>query len=245
MPWSSKKVAIVTGGAQGIGLAIVRRLAEDGFSVLAIDRQAEAVTAAAEDLAGSGLNVRGAGADVTDRASIVEALRGHDSLAACVCAAAVGYMKSLDSVTEEDFRVTLDVNVTGSFIVAQEAMRRMKSGGRIVFIASRAAAGGTGFPHYVASKAAVVGLTRAMALDLRATGIAVNAVSPGFTDTPMTRAMSPEDFAKAAALEPTGKPATPSQIAHAVAFFTDPRTEFVTGQVLYADGGKSLGAVAL
>ena len=116
MPWSSKKVAIVTGGAQGIGLAIVRRLAEDGFSVLAIDRQAEAVTAAAEDLAGSGLNVRGAGADVTDRASIVEALRGHDSLAACVCAAAVGYMKCLDSVTEEDFRVTLDVNVTGSFI---------------------------------------------------------------------------------------------------------------------------------
>jgi len=135
----------------------------------------------------------------------------------------------------------LDVNVIGTFIPAQEAARRMQPGGRIVTISSRGALGGTRFAHYVASKAAVIGLTRAMAMELRARQIAVNSVAPGFTDTPMTRSAPPEMFAAWEQLEPGGKAATPDLIANAIAFFAAPSTQFVTGQTLFVDGGKSLG----
>jgi len=97
----------------------------------------------------------------------------------------------------------------------------------------------------VASKAAVIGLTRAMAMELRESGIMVNSVAHGFTDTPMTRSMPPDQSAAAEALESSGKAANPKVIANAVAFFASPLTEFVTGQVLYVDGGKSLGGLGM
>ena len=121
----------------------------------------------------------------------------------------------------------------------------MKAGGRIVTISSRGALGGTRFAHYVASKAAVIGLTRAMAMELRPRQISVNSVAPGFTDTPMTRSAPPEMFAAWEALEPAGKAASPAEIAHAVAFLASPMTTFITGQTLFVDGGKSLGGLAI
>jgi len=245
MSAAAEAVAIVTGAGQGIGRAVVRRLVKDGFRVMAIDREAQAVQSVASELTTDGYAVDAVVADVTDRAAIAEAIAGFGSIDACVCAAGVSWLKTIDDVTEDDFRQIMEVNLIGSFIVAQEALKKMDRGGRIVFIASRAAVGGIGFPHYVASKAAVVGLTRAMALELRDRGIAVNAVSPGFTDTPMTRAAPAEDFARWSAMEPSGKPASPGQIAGTIAFFADRQTEFVTGQVLYADGGKSLGGTLI
>ena len=119
------------------------------------------------------------------------------------------------------------------------------SGGRIVTISSRGALGGTRFAHYVASKSAVVGLTRAMAMELRDKEIAVNSVAPGFTDTPMTRSAPPEMFAQWEALEPRGKAASPDEIAHAVSFLASPQTHFITGQTLFVDGGKSLGGLSI
>lgn len=139
----------------------------------------------------------------------------------------------------------LDVNVVGTFIPAQEAARRMQRGGPIVTISSRGALGGTRFAHYVASKAAVIGLTRAMAMELRASGIAVNSIAPGFTDTPMTRSAPPEMFAAWEQLEPSGKAASPDEIANAVAFLAAPTTTFITGQTLFVDGGKSLGGLGI
>lgn len=245
MTAAAKGVAVVTGAGQGIGRAVVRRLAEAGHALVAIDREADAVKSAAKELNDEGYVVEAAVADVTNRSAVAGAIAHVGPVTACVCAAGVSSLRTIDDVTEDDFRQIMDVNLIGSFIVAQEAMRKMARGGRIVFIASRAAVGGIGFPHYVASKAAVVGLTRAMALELRARGIAVNAVSPGFTDTPMTRAAPAEDFARWSAMEPSGKPASPDQIARTIAFFADPETEFVTGQILYADGGKSLGGTVI
>ena len=130
-----------------------------------------------------------------------------------------------------------------SFIPAQEAARRMQAGGRIVTISSRGALGGTRFAHYVASKAAVIGLTSAMAIELRPLQIAVNSVAPGFTDTPMTRSAPPEMFAAWEQLEPSGKAASADMIAEAVAFLASPNTRFITGQTLFVDGGKSLGGL--
>jgi 3-oxoacyl-[acyl-carrier protein] reductase len=139
----------------------------------------------------------------------------------------------------------LEVNVMGTFIPAQEAARRMQAGGRIVTISSRGALGGTRFAHYVSSKAAVIGLTRAMAMELRPLQIAVNSVAPGFTDTPMTRSAPPEMFAAWEQLEPSGKAASPTDIADAIAFLASPSTRFITGQTLFVDGGKSLGGLSI
>jgi 3-oxoacyl-[acyl-carrier protein] reductase len=240
-----RAVAFVTGSAQGIGLATVERLARDGFRVVAMDRNGPLVTQQANRLQGLGLDVLAAVADVCDRGAVVAALQSQPRVDAMVCAAGIYNDARLLDLTEDAFRQMLDVNVIGTFIPAQEAARRMQAGGRIVTISSRGALGGTRFAHYVASKAAVIGLTRAMAMELREQRIAVNAVAPGFTDTPMTRSAPSEMFAAWESLEPGGKAATPDLIANAIAFFAAPSTQFITGQTLFVDGGKSLGGLGI
>ena len=242
---ATRPVAFVTGSAQGIGLATVERLARDGFRVVALDRNGPRVTQETERLQGLGLDVVAAVADVCDRNAVVAALRSQPRIDAMVCAAGIYNAARLLDLTEDAFRQMLEVNVIGTFIPAQEAARRMQAGGRIVTISSRGALGGTRFAHYVASKAAVIGLTRAMAMELRDQRIAVNSVAPGFTDTPMTRSAPGEMFAAWEALEPGGKAATPDLIANAIAFFAAASTQFITGQTLFVDGGKSLGGLGI
>ncbi len=241
---AERQVAVVTGGASGIGLATVARLAEDGFAVVAIDRNEAALAQAKQRLADRAVTWHAA--DVTDRAAIKAIVDAQPRIDVAVCAAGVHWLVPLREVTEEQFRKMLDVNLVGLFIVAQECIRRMSPGGHVILISSRAALGsGAGSTAYVASKAGVVGLTRAMAMELRKDRIAVNSVAPGFTDSAMTRAVTPEEFAAYEALEPSGKAAQPAEIANAIAFFASPRTSFVTGQTLFVDGGKSLGGLGL
>ena len=242
---SSRQTAFVTGAAQGIGLATAQRLAQDGFRVVAMDRNAQRLREEAARLSGLGLDVVAAPGDICDRASVVAALDAQPRVDVMVCAAGIYNDARILDLTEEAFRGMLEVNVIGTFIPAQEAARRMTAGGRIVTISSRGALGGTRFAHYVASKAAVIGLTRAMAMELRDKRIAVNSVAPGFTDTPMTRSAPPEMFAAWEQLEPGGKAATPDLIANAIAFFAAPSTQFITGQTLFVDGGKSLGGLGI
>ncbi len=243
---AQRPIAFVTGAAQGIGLASVERLARDGFQVVAMDRNGERLQAAVADLRdGQGLPVHGAALDICDRAAVVAALDTQPRVDAMVCAAGIYNDAALLDLSEEAFRRMLEVNVIGTFIPAQEAARRMQPGSRIVTVSSRGALGGTRFAHYVASKAAVIGLTRAMAMELRDRQIAVNSVAPGFTDTPMTRSAPAEMFAAWEAIEPTGKAATPDVIANAIAFLASPATRFITGQTLFVDGGKSLGGLGI
>lgn len=240
-----REIAFVTGAAQGIGLATVARLARDGFRVVAMDRSGDRLNAEITRLRSEGLDVVAAVADVCDRASVVAAMAPQPRVDVMVCAAGIYNDATFLDLTEAVFRQMLEVNVTGTFIPAQEAARRMLAGGRIVTISSRGALGGTRFAHYVASKAAVIGLTRAMAMELRASRISVNSVAPGFTDTPMTRSAPPEMFSAWEALEPAGKAASPDEIANAIAFFAAPTTTFITGQTLFVDGGKSLGGLTI
>jgi 3-oxoacyl-[acyl-carrier protein] reductase len=237
------ETAFVTGAASGIGLATARRLAEDGFRVVLLDRDPDALAQAAAQLRHSGHRATARAADVRDRPAIAAAMDAEGGIDVMVCAAGIGPMRAFDDISDEDFRQVLDVNLLGTFICCQEAARRMQPGGRIITISSRAALGTGHFAHYVASKAGVVGLTRAMAIDLRHQRISVNSVAPGFTDTGMTRALTPEQHAAASALEPAGRPADPAEIANAIAFFASPSTSFVTGQTLFVDGGKSLGSL--
>lgn len=242
---TGRQIAFVTGAAQGIGLAIARRLAGDGLRVVMMDRARDPLEQESAALRAAGHDAVAALCNVCERASVAGIVAAEARVDVMVTAAGIYNDARFLDLDEDRFRQMLEVNVIGTFIAAQEAARRMTAGGRIVTISSRGALGGTRFAHYVASKAAVVGLTRAMAMELRGARIAVNSIAPGFTDTPMTRSAPPDMFAAWEALEPAGKAASPDEIAHAVAFLASPATTFITGQTLFVDGGKSLGGLSI
>jgi len=237
----NKPMALVTGGAGGMGLATVERLARDGFAVVLVDRDEALAQRETERLCGLGLDVQCRVLDLTDEDAVRALVRSLPPLQALVNNAGIFDERKFLEVSNADFRRAYEVNLIAVATLTQEAARTMPEGGRIVNIASRAYLGARNHPHYVASKAAVVGYTRASAMELAPRGILVNAIAPGLIDTPILRALSPERLAAQLALQPTGKAGRPEDIAQAVSFLVSPQTGFITGQVLFVDGGKSLG----
>ncbi len=233
--------ALVTGGARGIGRAIVERLARDGLTVMLVDRDADEAMQEATALRTAGLDVEAHVLDLTDEAATRTLVDRLPPLDVLVNNAGIFDERAFDSVVSDDFRRMLEVNLLAVTVLTQQVVRRMPAGGRIVNIASRAYLGARNHPHYVASKAALVGYTRACAMELVVRGIAVNAIAPGLIDTPLLRSLTAERLAAQLTLQPSGRAGTPKEVAQAVAFFADPRTGFITGQVLFVDGGKSLG----
>jgi 3-oxoacyl-[acyl-carrier protein] reductase len=238
---NSKPIALVTGGAGGMGLATVERLARDGYAVVMVDRDEALATRETDRLKGLGLNVQCRVLDLTDEAAVRGLVQSLPPVSALVNNAGIFDERKFMDVTNADFRRAYEVNLIAVATLTQEVVRTMPDGGRIVNIASRAYLGAKNHPHYVASKAAVVGYTRASAMELAHRGILVNAIAPGLIDTPILRALTPERLAAQLALQPTGKAGRPEDIAQAVAFLVSPHTGFITGQVLFVDGGKSLG----
>lgn len=238
---TSKAIALVTGGASGMGLSTVERLARDGFAVVMVDRVQDLATREAQRLQGLGLDVQVRVVDLTDEAAVRSMVQALPPISALVNNAGVFDERKFAEVTSDDFRRAYEINLIAAATLTQEAVRRMPDGGRIVNIASRAYLGAKNHPHYVASKAAIVGYTRASAMELAPRGILVNAIAPGLIDTPILRALTPERLAAQLALQPTGKAGRPEDIAQAVSFLVSAQTGFITGQVLFVDGGKSLG----
>jgi 3-oxoacyl-[acyl-carrier protein] reductase len=237
----NKPIALVTGGAGGMGLAIVQKLAQDGFAVLMVDRDEALASRETTRLQGLSLDVTCRVLDLTDEAAVRSLVQSMPPISALINNAGVFDERKFLDVTNADFRRAYEVNLIAVATLTQEAAKKMPDGARIVNIASRAYLGAKNHPHYVASKAALVGYTRASAMELAARGILVNAIAPGLIDTPLLRALTPERLAQQLALQPTGKAGQPEDIAQAVSFFVSPLTGFVTGQVLFVDGGKSLG----
>ncbi|WP_415391744.1 SDR family NAD(P)-dependent oxidoreductase [Paracoccus sp. SJTW-4] len=237
------KSAIVTGAGSGIGRAIARRLAEDGHAVIVADRSADGAAETVRQLTEAGLSARAEVLDITDPAATQALIDEAEHLRVLVNNAGIFNTRDFDVLTPDDFRVMYEVNLVAMFTLCQQAARVLPEGGRIVNLASRAAFGARNYAHYVASKAGVAGFTKALALELAARQITVNAVAPGViaTDMLLERAEGLEGLR---VQQPTGKLGTPEHIAHAVAFFADPRAEFVTGQVLIVDGGRSVGGTA-
>jgi 3-oxoacyl-[acyl-carrier protein] reductase len=239
------RVALVTGGASGIGLATAERLAKDGFSVVIADRNEELARHETDALQASGLDVAFRVIDLTNEVATRALVQSLPPLAVLVNNAGIHDVRDFMEVTTDDFQRMFTVNVLTVATLTQEAVKRMEPDARIVNIASRACLGGKGYPHYVVSKAAVVGYTRACAMELAPRGILVNAIAPGLIDTPMMHALSPERRAEQIAAQPTGAAGHVNDIAHVVAFFASAQTRFITGQVLFVDGGKSLGGAAV
>ena len=249
----SGKSAIVTGSASGIGREIALTLAAAGASVTVADRNLEGAETVARQIIESGGAARAAQVDVTNSGQVDAALEGaaaaYGSVDILVNVAGFGFNSPIVDMREEDWDLVLGVNLKGQFLFARAAARRMiqqGNGGRIVNIASTAAnnaryAGGA----YCAAKAGVVQLTKVLALELGEYGITVNAVGPGFTETPATVESSDEYRANFLAQVPAGRSGRTSDIANAVLFLASPSAEYVNGQALYVDGGYSAGKLTV
>ncbi|GHO71220.1 beta-ketoacyl-ACP reductase [Ktedonobacter sp. SOSP1-52] len=241
---SGKRIIVVTGAGSGIGRACAQRLAGPDVNIVVLDRNRDSARETVALIEKGGFQGAAVECDITQREAIVNAFASLGSVHVLVNSAGVEDEKTLEGIAPEDMRRMYEVNVVGLFSVSQAALARMSEGGRIINIGSRAYLGSRHHAHYVASKAAVVGLTRTMALELTSRQIAVNVVAPGPVMTPLLAGRSQENLAQLAASYPGGQMPEAEDIAQAVAFFADPATRFITGQVLLLDGGRSLGGSA-
>jgi 2-hydroxycyclohexanecarboxyl-CoA dehydrogenase len=245
------RVAVVTGAASGMGLAIARDLCARGHRIGLIDLQGEAALRAAEDLREAGAVAIAVEADVTDRRAVdaaVDKVRAQlGPIEIMVTSAGLDSFESFTDITTESWNRILAINLTGTFHCLQAAVPDMLEArwGRMVTISSSSAqSGAPRMAHYVASKGGVIGLTKALALELAPFGITVNNIPPGLIDTPMARrAEAAGDLIaleKIGAWLPVRRAGTPEDVAAACGFLCSDEAAFITGQVVGVNGGMVL-----
>ena len=236
------KVALLTGAGQGMGRAIARQFAAEGAIVVALDLNLEA---AQQTLQGCGEQHLARALNVADAAAVnalvdeVLALRGRVDV--LVNNAGTGGMDSFTEMSDEAWARVIGVNLNGAFYCARAAVRAMlkTGGGTVVNVGSTSAVSGDGPAHYVTSKAALMGLTRVMAKELAKSGVRVNTLVPGPTNTPMMQGI-PQEWADAIiAGVPMGRMAEPEDIAKVAVFLASDDSGFVTGQSVAVNGGSA------
>lgn len=231
--------AVVTGASQGLGEAIARRLAADGWRVFNLDRAAPSNA----DAPTSWIET-----DLSDPAAIAtafEMIRAEGPVTGLVNNAGMGIMTSLEDTTVEDFETQIGINLRAPMLCAQAVLDDMKAAGfgRIVNISSRAMLGKALRTVYAATKGGIASMTKVWALEMAPFGVTVNAVAPGPVATELFTLANPPDMPRTQEIIgtiPAGRLGTPDDIANAVAFFMDDRSGFVNGQVLLVCGGISL-----
>ena len=245
-PDNSDRVAVVTGGAKGIGAEVCWRLAAAGYTVVVADLDESAADTLVAALKAAGHRAEAQALDVGDPASVgrafVDVAQRHDRCDVLVNCAGIAKVFPFLEFPLDNFVTTMNVNVTGTLLCSQHAARLMvkRNWGRIVNIASVAGmrAVGTGRTAYGTSKGAVIALTRQMAVELAEHGITANAVSPGPVDTPMTRVLHTDRFRQQYTHAiPMDRYGSTSEVAAAVMYFVGDEAGYTTGVSLAVDGG--------
>ena len=245
------RVAVVTGGARGIGAATASRLADEGAAVAVLDLDEGQAAATASGLQGPGSI--GVGCDVTDPDSVDAAVqRVADEVGAphvLVNNAGITRDNLLFKMSADDWDSVMAVHLRGAFLMTRAVQKHMveQRYGRIVSLSSVSALGSRGQANYSAAKMGLQGLTRTLAIELGPFGITANAVAPGFVVTDMTDdtarrlGQTPEEFREqSAAVTPVRRVGYPADVATAISFLASEEAGFVTGQTLYLDGGRTL-----
>ena len=251
---SSDRVALVTGGAQGLGRAVAERLSASGVAVVLGDVNLDVAARTARELSASGARATALALDVASEASVAEAFQRidaeHGRLDMLVNSAGIlglddgGKRPLVEAMSLDLWRRTLDVNLTGTFLACRGAVPLMKRNkwGRIVNVASRAARMRTGIgnSNYAASKAGLIGFSRVLAGEVGRDGITVNCIAPSRVATAMTLALagSKEFFERNIAETAVGRLAQPSDVAETVAFLCSDAASFLTGIIIDVTGGS-------
>jgi NAD(P)-dependent dehydrogenase (short-subunit alcohol dehydrogenase family) len=242
------RVAVVTGGASGIGLGVAQGFVADGHRVAVVDSNAEAAEVAAKELRRGGATAIAVAADVADRAAVKA---GFDRIRSeigpveiLVTSAGIESFTPVLDITAEGWDRIIAINLTGTFTCVQAALPDMLAAGwgRIVTISSQSAqSGAPNMAHYAASKGGVIGLTKALAVELARHGITVNTIPPSLVDTPMARkAEAAGDFPGVdivGPMVPLGRAGTPADIAAACSFLCSEGGSYITGQLIGVNGG--------
>ena len=241
------KVTVVTGAGNGIGEATARRFAREGAIVVANDVDMEQARSVVTDLQRAGARALAVAGDVTKRAD-VETLMHHvvaefGRVDVLINNAGINRDAMSHKMTEEQWDQVLSVNLKGTFLCAQAALTRMREHGwgRVVNTSSIGSLGNIGQANYAASKAGVIGLTRTLALEYAKYGITVNCVAPGPVMTRMLAGVPEAIREKIVARVPIGRIARPDEIAAVHAFLASDDAAYITGQVVFVDGGMSVG----
>jgi 3-oxoacyl-[acyl-carrier protein] reductase len=247
------RVALVTGGAQGIGAAIAQRLAAGGAKVGVLDLNADAARGVAEQITAAGGSAVGLGADVSKRDQVqaaVDALvEEFGGLHILVNNAGVLRDNLLFKMSDDDWTIVMEVHLRGAFLASQIAQKHMVAAkfGRIISMSSTSATGNRGQANYSTAKMGLQGLTKTLAIELGQFGITCNAIAPGFIETAMTKATAERTGSTVEAMReavasvvPVRRGGLPTDIANVAAFFAAEESGYVTGQVLYVDGGSEL-----
>jgi 3-oxoacyl-[acyl-carrier protein] reductase len=241
------KVALVTGAAGGIGAATALRFAREGALVAVNDARPDGLEAVADDIRKAGAKALVAAGDVTKKADcerLVKAVTdAFGRLDILINNAGINRDAMAAKMTEEQWDAVLDVNLKGTFLCAQAALpgMRERAWGRVVNTSSIGSLGNIGQANYAASKAGVIGLTKTLALEYAKYGVTVNAVAPGPVMTSMLAGVPDAIRDKIVAQVPVGRIAAPEEIANVHVFLCSDEASFITGQVIFADGGMSVG----
>lgn len=242
------KVAVVTGGSSGLGLATARRFVEEGAFVFITGRRQQELDEAVRSIGRNVIAVRGDMAVLADRQRLYATIREQKGKVDVVFAnAGTGAFAALGQITEQHFDMQFDINVKGLLFTVQEALPLLQDGGAVVLNASIVSGtGSAAMSVYSASKAAVRSFARTWSVDLKDRHIRVNAISPGIVPTPgynTSLGMSPEQVeqyvASAVPSIPLGRAGTPDEIAKAVVFLASDDSSYITGIELFVDGGMT------
>ena len=233
------RVAVVTGGAAGIGFATAKRFVEEGAYVFITGRRQKELDEAVKAIGSNVLGVRGDVSNLQDLDRLYATVKTKGKIDILVANAGVGEFAPLASLTEEHFDKLFDLNVKGTLFTVQKALALMNDGGSIILVGSVASVKGTpAFGAYGATKAAVRNLVRTWTVELKDRRIRSNVLSPGPIKTQLVERQPPESIARIVATIPMGRMGEPDEVAKAAMFLASDDSSFVTGIELFVDGGR-------